>query len=99
MAHVIRTNKTNSSTKTANKISKPAKSIIVSKFLTFPFKSLVVSNIKWVIVAPTTRLSIVRSNSHNFGFIVLKLLMFRLRRGVVRIEGRGRIIGFASHEI
>ena len=99
MPDVISTNKTNSSTKTAYKISKAAKSVIVRKFFALPIKCLIVPNVKRVIIAPATRLSIVRSNSHNFGFIVLNLLLFRLRRGIVRIEGRGRIISFASREI
>ena len=85
MPDVISTNKTNSSTKTAYKISKTAKSVIVRKFFALPIKSFIVPNIKRVIVAPAARLSIVRSSSHNLEFIVLKLLVFRLRRGVVRI--------------
>ena len=99
MPDVISTNKTNSSTKTAYKISKAAESIVVGKFFTLPRKRFIVPNVKRVIIAPATRLSIFRSISHNFGFIVLNLLLFRLRRGVVRIEGRGRIISFASREI
>lgn len=99
MPDVISTNKTNSSTKTAYKISKAAKSVIVRKFFTLPRKCFIVTYVKRVIVAPAARLSIVISSSHIFVFIGLKLLVFRLRRGIVRIEGRGRIISFASREI